>query len=120
MSLDVEAFAGELGGLFVEAGQSFYANSQEKWEQDKAFFEEIKVKYKEAAQVYLQAKIAGDDSLAEQMTTAMKQYTLAIRATVETARLQLESQAQEQLVSVLMGVGKAVGSILVGSLLGVL
>ncbi len=54
------------------------------------------------------------------MTTAMRQYTLAIRAMVETRRLQLESQAQEQLINVLTNIGKAVGTILAGAILGAL
>lgn len=120
MSLDIQTFAGELGNLFVEAGKGFYADAQEKWEQDKAFFEDIKEKYKGATQVYLQSKAVGDDETASQMLTAMEQYTLAIRAMVETRRLQLESQAQDRLVSVLQSVAKTVGSILGGAILGAL
>lgn len=120
MSLDINAFAEEVGDTFVGAAKDFYADAQDQWETDKAFYEEVKGKYKEATKVYLEAKVSGNTDLADQMTTAMKQYTLAIRATVETARLQLESQAQEQLISVLTGVGKTIGSILGGALLAAL
>jgi hypothetical protein len=120
VSLNIEQFGNDIALLFTDAAKEMYTDAQDQWDADKTFFADVGKKYKEAAQVYLQAKLENNTTLAQQMETAMKQYTGAIRATVSTRALQLDAAAKDRLSSILFGIGKTLGTLLGGALLGAL
>jgi len=120
MALNLEAFGKDVETLVIDAGKSFYTDAQDKWDVDKAFFEEIAADYKECVQLLLQGKLTSDAALVEEMEGNLRQLTGTVRSRVAQRRLELSADVEAQLSDVLWGIGKAIGALVGGAILGAL
>lgn len=120
MPLDFNQLGEDIRNSVLGAAQEFYGEGREMAQEDKVFFMEIATDYREVSQLYLKAKVEGDDNVADEMQGNLRQLTATVRAKVSQRALDIDEAAKGALGDVLKGIGSILGKMLTGVLGGML